>query len=102
MLKPRLLWDSSTGRLSDFNTRFSFDIYLEGSTYGHELAFFLATVGSQIPPNSVGGFLGLFNTTTSDSSQNQIVLVEFDAFENTEWDQPGVGIHLGINKNSIA
>ncbi|XWS45043.1 hypothetical protein CRYUN_Cryun15aG0102500 [Craigia yunnanensis] len=96
------LWDSSTGRLSDFNTRFSFDIDLQGrSTYGHGLAFFLAPVGFQIPPNPSGGFLGLFNTTTSDSSQNQIVLVEFDTFENPEWDPPGVGSHVGINKNSI-
>ncbi|XVF59134.1 hypothetical protein PTKIN_Ptkin07bG0251100 [Pterospermum kingtungense] len=96
------LWDSSTGRLSDFNTRFSFDIDLEGrANYGHGIAFFLAPVGSEIPPNSAGGFLGLFNTTTSDSSQNQIVPVEFDTFENPEWDPPGVGSHVGINNNSI-
>ncbi|XVF17398.1 hypothetical protein REPUB_Repub10bG0118700 [Reevesia pubescens] len=93
------LWDSSPGRLSDFNTSFSLDIDLEGHpNYGHGLAFFLAPAGFQIPPNSAGGFLGLFNTTTSDSSQNQIVLVEFDTFENPEWDPPGVGSHVGINK----
>ncbi|XVE83032.1 hypothetical protein DITRI_Ditri16bG0054200 [Diplodiscus trichospermus] len=96
------LWDSSTGRLTNFNSRFSFDIDLQGrSNYGHGLTFFLAPVGSQIPPNSAGGFLGLFNTTTSDSSQNQIVLVEFDTLENPEWDPAGVGSHVGINKNSI-
>ncbi|XP_016673177.2 L-type lectin-domain containing receptor kinase IX.1-like, partial [Gossypium hirsutum] len=66
------------------------------------LVFFLAPVGSQIPPNSAGGFLGLFNTTTSDSSQNQIVLVEFDTFENPEWDPTGIGSHVGINENSIS
>ncbi|OMP01649.1 hypothetical protein COLO4_11692 [Corchorus olitorius] len=97
------LWDSKTGRLTDFNTRFAFDIdLLGGSSYGHGLAFFLAPVGSQIPPNSAGGFLGLFNTTTSDSSRNQIVLVEFDTWENPEWDPQGVGSHVGININSIA
>ncbi|GMY12055.1 L-type lectin-domain containing receptor kinase IX.1-like [Fagus crenata] len=68
-------------------------------TYGHGLAFFLAPVGFEIPPNSAGGFLGLFNTTTSDSSQNQIVLVEFDSYVNVEWD-PSVE-HVEINNNSI-
>ncbi|XP_022752287.1 L-type lectin-domain containing receptor kinase IX.1-like [Durio zibethinus] len=73
--------------MSDFTSRFTFTIYTQGSsTYGHGVAFFLAPVASQIPPNSAGGFLGLFNTTTSDSSTNQIVLVEFDTFPNPEWD----------------
>ncbi|KAE8654353.1 L-type lectin-domain containing receptor kinase IX.1 [Hibiscus syriacus] len=96
------LWESRTQRLADFNTRFSFDISMQSSFYGHGLAFFLAPVGFQVPLNSAGGFLGLFNTTTSDSSQNQIVLVEFDTFENPEWDPTGVGSHVGINENSIA
>ncbi|GMI64071.1 L-type lectin receptor kinase IX.1 [Hibiscus trionum] len=96
------LWESRTRRLADFNTRFSFDISLQTSEYGHGLVFFLAPVGSQIPPNSGGGFLGLFNTTTSDSTQNQIVHVEFDTFENPEWDPAGVGSHVGINENSIS
>ncbi|XP_052195282.1 L-type lectin-domain containing receptor kinase IX.1-like [Diospyros lotus] len=95
------LWDSKTGKLSDFTTHFSFIIDTRGlSTYGHGLAFFLAPVGFQIPPNSAGGFLGLFNTTTSDLPTNQIVLVEFDSFSNPEWDPPYE--HVGINDNSIS
>ncbi|KAF3439162.1 hypothetical protein FNV43_RR17437 [Rhamnella rubrinervis] len=95
------LWDSGTGKLADFTTHFSFSIDTQGRPkYGHGLAFFLAPQGFQIPPNSAGGFLGLFNTTTSDSSQNQIVLVEFDSFSNPEWDPPIE--HVGINSNSIA
>ncbi|XVE83031.1 hypothetical protein DITRI_Ditri16bG0054100 [Diplodiscus trichospermus] len=98
-----LLWDSETGKLSDFNTRFSFEINIQNaSKYGHGLCFFLAPVGFQIPPNSAGGFLGLFNTTTSDSPNNQIVSIEFDSFENPEWDPHGIGGHVGINNNSIA
>ncbi|KAL4335709.1 hypothetical protein GQ457_07G003600 [Hibiscus cannabinus] len=96
------LWESSTRKRADFNTRFSFDISMQTSVYGHGIVFFLAPFGSQIPLNSAGGFLGLFNTTTSDSSQNQIVHVEFDTFENTEWDPAGVGSHVGINQNSIS
>lgn len=95
------LWDSDTEKLSDFSTHFSFIIDTQGATnYGHGFVFFLAPVGFQIPPNSDGGFLGLFNTTTSDSSQNQIVTVEFDSFSNEEWDPPYE--HVGINNNSIS
>ncbi|KAK6923868.1 Legume lectin domain [Dillenia turbinata] len=95
------LWDSRTGKLSDFSTHFSFIIDTQGApTYGHGIVFFLAPVGTEIPPNSSGGFLGLFNTTTSDLSNNQIVTVEFDSFPNPEWD-PSFQ-HVGINNNSIA
>ncbi|KAE8124858.1 hypothetical protein FH972_019705 [Carpinus fangiana] len=34
------------------------------SSYGHGLAFFLASVGFELPPNSGASILGLFNTTT--------------------------------------
>ncbi|XP_059439885.1 L-type lectin-domain containing receptor kinase IX.1-like [Corylus avellana] len=95
------LWDSSSGNISDFTTHFSFIIDTLGShTYSDGLAFFLAPVGFDIPPNSVGGYLGLFNSTTSNSSQNQIVLVEFDSYANPDWDPPVE--HVGINSNSIA
>ncbi|CAM8891734.1 unnamed protein product [Rhodiola kirilowii] len=67
--------------------------------YGSGLAFFLAPVGFNIPPNSIGGFLGLFNTTTTDSSRNQIVSVEFDSNGSDQWD-PGYE-HVGINNNSV-
>lgn len=94
------LWDSDTGKLADFSTHFSIVIDTQKvANYGHGIAFFLAPVGFQIPPNSGGGFLGLFNTTTSDSARNQIVHVEFDSFVNPEWD-PRVE-HVGINNNSI-
>ncbi|XP_062144663.1 L-type lectin-domain containing receptor kinase IX.1-like [Alnus glutinosa] len=96
------LWDSDTRKLTNFTTRYSFTINTQGAPhYASGLAFFLAPAGFEIPPNSCGGFLGLFNTTTSaDSSRNQIVLVEFDSFPNPEWD-PKVE-HVGINTNSIA
>ncbi|KAK1576795.1 hypothetical protein Q3G72_016551 [Acer saccharum] len=95
------LWDSETNKMSDFTTYLSFIIDTGGrSLYAAGLAFYLAPFGFQIPPNSAGGFLGLFNTTTSDSSQNRIVLVEFDSFPNPEWDPPVA--HVGINNNSLA
>ncbi|KAH1082567.1 hypothetical protein J1N35_022328 [Gossypium stocksii] len=96
------IWDSETREVTSFISHFSFIIDTQGKTssdYSAGLAFFIAPVGSEIPPNSAGGFLGLFNTTTSDSSGNQVVLVEFDTFSN-EWD-PEVE-HVGININSIS
>ncbi|XP_010023419.2 L-type lectin-domain containing receptor kinase IX.1 [Eucalyptus grandis] len=97
------LWDSGSGKLSDFTTHFQFTIDTNGQSHGHYaagFAFFMAPVGFQIPVNSIGGFLGLYNTTNSDSSQNQIVHVEFDSFANPEWD-PNYE-HVGINTKSIA
>ncbi|KAK9949424.1 hypothetical protein M0R45_004946 [Rubus argutus] len=95
------LWDSHAGKLTDFTTHFSFIIDTQGAAnYGSGFGFFLAPFGSPIPPNSAGGFLGLFNTTTSDFAGNQIVLVEFDSYVNPEWD-PAYQ-HVGINNNSIA
>ncbi|KAF2283868.1 hypothetical protein GH714_016668 [Hevea brasiliensis] len=98
-----MLWDSTTGKLSDFTSHFSFNIDTRGaSKYGHGLAFFLGPVGFEIPPNSASGFLGLFNTSTMDSSQNQIVMVEFDSFPNEQWDPKPLVEHVGINNNSLA
>ncbi|CAK9309064.1 unnamed protein product [Citrullus colocynthis] len=95
------IWDSKTGKTTDFTTHFTFLIDTQNvQNYGHGIAFFLAPIGFQIPPNSAGGFLGLFNTTNSDSTINQIVHVEFDSFSNQEWDPPYE--HVGINVNSIA
>ncbi|EOX91881.1 Concanavalin A-like lectin protein kinase family protein [Theobroma cacao] len=97
------IWDSGTNKVADFTTHFSFFIDTLNrniSMYAAGLAFFLAPVGFEIPPNSAGGFLGLFNTTTSDSPRNQIVLVEFDTFPNPQWDPPVQ--HVGINTNSIS
>ncbi|MED6227430.1 hypothetical protein PIB30_113415, partial [Stylosanthes scabra] len=99
--KELFLYESESGKQADFTTHFTFVIDTQGqSKYGAGLAFFLAPSGFQIPLNSAGGFLGLFNTSTSDSSQNQIVHVEFDSFSNPEWDPKTE--HVGININSIS
>ncbi|KAJ8640496.1 hypothetical protein MRB53_017190 [Persea americana] len=98
--QPVRLWDSQTGRLTDFTTHFSFIINaFNQSNYGDGLAFFLAANGSYIPPASAGGQLGLFSSNpTLNSTGNQLVAVEFDSFMN-EWD-PSAD-HIGINVNSI-
>ncbi|PQQ03014.1 L-type lectin-domain containing receptor kinase IX.1 [Prunus yedoensis var. nudiflora] len=99
--QPVRLWDSSTGRLTDFTTHFSFVMKaLNDTYYGDGISFFLAPFGSEIPNNSTGGYLALFSSETAlNASKNKIVAVEFDSHEN-EWDpRPD---HVGINVNSIA
>ncbi|XP_028057395.1 agglutinin-2-like, partial [Camellia sinensis] len=94
------LWDAATGNLTDFSTNFSFII--KGNNYGEGLAFFLAPNGSNIPPNSTGGGLGLINEnqTTASTGVNRFVAVEFDTYKNNPW-QEGLPInHVGINVNS--
>ncbi|CAG7879116.1 unnamed protein product [Brassica rapa] len=92
------------GKPSDFTTSFSFRIDTRGvafGNYGHGFAFFLAPAGIQMPPNSAGGFLGLFNETNVLSSSYPLVHVEFDTFTNTNWDPLDMTSHVGINNNSL-
>ncbi|KAI3932402.1 hypothetical protein MKW92_038217, partial [Papaver armeniacum] len=94
------LWDSATGEVAHFATHFTFSIQKTTASQSAGLAFFIGPVGFPIPPNSPGGFLGLFNTTTTDdTSLNHIIHVEFDSFPNPEWDPNST--HVGININSI-
>ncbi|XVE86895.1 hypothetical protein DITRI_Ditri18aG0072300 [Diplodiscus trichospermus] len=96
------LWNSKTGKLTDFTTRFSFTITMSNlSAYGHGFGFFLAPAGSQIPPNSAGSLLGHFNTTYRVSALGQVVLVEFDTVKN-RWDPDEFKNHVGINVNSLS
>ncbi|XP_068313717.1 L-type lectin-domain containing receptor kinase IX.1-like, partial [Pyrus communis] len=99
--QPLHLWESASGPLTDFTTHFTFMIdTLNNSRWSDGFAFCLAPVGFPIPPNSAGGNLGLFNSSTNFvPSKNQIVMVEFDSFSN-EWD-PAVP-HVGINVNKIS
>ena len=61
--QPLHLWDSSTNVLTDFSTHFSFTIYQAANITGDGFAFYMAPLGYQIPANSSGGWLGLFNST---------------------------------------
>ena len=99
--EPMHLWDASTGRLTDFHAEFSFIVKAVGTStlHGDGFSFFIAPFESNIPNNSSGGYLGLFNSEVAlTPSRNQIVAVEFDNFLNP-WDP--VYNHIGINVNSI-
>ncbi|KAI6694019.1 hypothetical protein NL676_021729 [Syzygium grande] len=98
---PVRICDPHTGRQADFSTNFSFTIEIGSAQYSDGLAFFLAPVGTPIPPNSAGGFLGLFNASTANEGhRNRIVMVEFDTCVNPEFDPPMN--HIGINKNYLS
>ncbi|XP_014514843.1 lectin DB58 [Vigna radiata var. radiata] len=94
---PIQIWDSTSGSVASFATSFTFNIFAPNkSTAADGLAFALVPVGSQ--PRSNGGFLGLFDNATYDSSY-QTVAVEFDTYSNSAWDpEPR---HIGIDVNSI-
>ncbi|KAF8013157.1 hypothetical protein BT93_I1131 [Corymbia citriodora subsp. variegata] len=94
--RPVRIWDTVTGRQANFSTNFSFTIKTDSSgRHSDGITFFLAPVGNPIPPNSAGGFLGLFNgSMAKEGTQNHIVMVEFDTYVNPEFDPPrGVQRH---------
>ncbi|PON32375.1 GPCR kinase [Parasponia andersonii] len=98
---PVRLYDSGTGRLTDFTTHFSFKMQaLDTAGNGDGIAFFLAPFVSDIPFDSSGGYLALFspNVSSNASGNDRIVAVEFDSFKN-EWDP--TSDHVGIDINSI-
>nr|2EIG_A Chain A, lectin [Lotus tetragonolobus]2EIG_B Chain B, lectin [Lotus tetragonolobus]2EIG_C Chain C, lectin [Lotus tetragonolobus]2EIG_D Chain D, lectin [Lotus tetragonolobus] len=96
---PVPIWDSATGNVASFITSFSFivsNVQRYPPTDG--VVFFLAPWGTEIPPNSQGGYLGI---TDSSNSQNQFVAVEFDSHPNV-WDPKSLrSSHIGIDVNSI-
>ncbi|KAJ9537528.1 hypothetical protein OSB04_030261 [Centaurea solstitialis] len=94
------IWDAKSRKLTDFSTQFTFIIDTLGKrSYGDGFAFFLAPVGFEIPLNSSGPYLGVFNATTTGSPATRTVMVEFDTSINNDWDPPYE--HVGINLNSV-
>ncbi|KAG6516968.1 hypothetical protein ZIOFF_020344 [Zingiber officinale] len=97
------LWDAQTKQLSDFTTRFVFDIRPQGQTFtGDGLAFFLSAPMFTVPIDSFGYNLGLFTWSPHlpKSPGNTTVAVEFDTFPNPETNDPD-GKHVGIDINSV-
>ncbi|KAG6515321.1 hypothetical protein ZIOFF_025713 [Zingiber officinale] len=100
-----LLWDAQTMQLSDFTTRFVFDIRPQAQTNftGDGLAFFLSVPMLHVPNNSLGGSLGLFTWSPHlpTPPENTTVAVEFDTFSNGEIVNDPAGSHIGIDINSV-
>ncbi|XP_026390912.1 L-type lectin-domain containing receptor kinase IX.1-like [Papaver somniferum] len=101
--EPIQLWDATTGRLTDFETHFSFIIKsLDETFFGDGVTFFLAPFGRKVPPESSGGRLGLMSrgVVETNMTTNRFVAVEFDTWRNDLWDHPSPD-HVGIDINSV-
>uniref|UniRef100_UPI003BEF4C84 Seed leukoagglutinin n=1 Tax=Maackia amurensis TaxID=37501 RepID=UPI003BEF4C84 len=99
---PVRIWDNTTGSVASFSTSFTFVVKAPNPDITSDgLAFYLAPPDSQIPSGSVSKYLGLFNNSNSDSS-NQIVAVEFDTYFGHSYDpwDPNYR-HIGIDVNGI-
>jgi len=102
---PVQLWDAATGETASFTTNFSFGIdAVAEQEVGHGMAFFLTSkvVGaSNIPPDSYGGYLGLFSPAAGSGTTGgeRAVAVEFDTFRDT-WDPSDR--HIGVDINNIS
>ncbi|XP_004512557.1 lectin 9-like [Cicer arietinum] len=103
-LTPIHIWDKINGELADFSTTFIFAVNTNGSQlHGDGFTFFLGPIDFDLPKNSSGGYLGLFNPETAlIPSENPILAIEFDSFTN-EWDPtaPFQSPHIGIDVGSI-
>ncbi|KAL2317961.1 hypothetical protein Fmac_031837 [Flemingia macrophylla] len=100
--QPMLLWNSSSGVVTNFSTRFTFTIDRASPSnepYADGFAFYIAPHGYQIPPNAEGGNFALFNTTANRFlRQNRVLAVEFDTFVGNV-DPPMK--HVGIDDNAL-
>ncbi|KAI8537501.1 hypothetical protein RHMOL_Rhmol09G0028300 [Rhododendron molle] len=91
------LWDKSTGKLTDFDTHFTFVVDSDGlPNFADGLAFFLAPDGSM---STAGGAFGLPIDPVTIVATSPFVAVEFDTFQNG-WDPVGM-TRLLIVENTI-
>ncbi|XP_073107362.1 L-type lectin-domain containing receptor kinase IX.1 [Elaeis guineensis] len=102
--EPVLLWDKASGKLADFSTNFSFIIDgMNRNISADGITFFLSSYpyDNASARDSNGGALGLFNRSGANwTAPKQIVAVEFDTFENPEYNDSSAN-HMGIDINRI-
>ena len=72
-------------------------------TQGDGVAFFVGAYPPDLPPDSDGGLLGLFDEPFNPVNTNSpaTVAVEFDAYKN-EWDPKNTTSHVGVDVNNIS
>ncbi|CAN6162266.1 unnamed protein product [Urochloa humidicola] len=102
---PVSLRSNDTGEVLGFSANFSFVINGSQSPIdidtGGGLAFFLAPYPSRMPPNSEGGYLGLFNSTTAAGGDGWIVAVEMDSNRDHGWDDATMSPHIAVDVNKL-
>ncbi|OWM78971.1 probable L-type lectin-domain containing receptor kinase S.5 [Punica granatum] len=99
--KPLKLWGRRKGgsrAVASFDTTFVLNISPQTDPGGDGLAFILAG-DTTLPTNSSGKWLGIVNSSTNGSPQNQIVAIEFDTLKSHDEDIDSN--HVGLDVNSI-
>ncbi|XP_028087138.1 lectin beta-1 and beta-2 chains-like [Camellia sinensis] len=94
---PLFLWDNTSGKLTDFNTYFSFVIDSIGSyDFADGITFFLVPNGFT-PYITVGGSIGLLISPPTYIAISSFVAVEFDTYQDT-WDPVDITptTHVGL------
>ncbi|KAI5333155.1 hypothetical protein L3X38_023285 [Prunus dulcis] len=105
--KPFLLRETTTGKLADFSTHFTFIIHSQKSSeYGNGLTFFLAPDGSLLNRKlGKGSNLGLpveHLPARMSTNQYPFVAVEFDISQNgIPTIQDPIYDHVGVDVNSL-
>jgi len=101
--QPVQLWDDA-GKVASFTSNFTFAIKPHNSTNQADgMAFYVGPWPPNLPGDSTGGFLGLFNNPNNPANTvfPPTVAVEFDAFRNDGWDPNNTANHLGVDVNNI-
>ncbi|ESQ42460.1 hypothetical protein EUTSA_v10015412mg [Eutrema salsugineum] len=98
---PMKFTGSSSGSLS-FSTEFVFAIFPLQSPprYGQGMAFVVAPTTDLMIKGSATSYLGLFNRTNDNKTENHILAVELDTNESSEQLETSAN-HVGIDINSI-
>ncbi|CAL5438420.1 unnamed protein product [Camellia sinensis] len=100
---PLHLWDKASGKLTDFHTYLLFVINSEGnSSFADGFAFSLVP-NDFTPMNAFGAAMGLPILSIYPPKQTPFVAVEFDTFQNVDWDPLNITpvTHVGISINSL-
>ena len=95
------LYKTSTNSTTKFTTYFQFSILFTNSNYNTSsggFTFFLSPENTEVPKNSVGGYLGPFNEAIDGDPSNHMLAMEFDTYKNQL--DPSNN-HVGINVNSV-
>ncbi|KAI3847194.1 hypothetical protein MKX03_033301, partial [Papaver bracteatum] len=101
--KPIQIWHANPKKVADFVTHFSFVINTindTNSSHVDGITFFLMPYGSEIPPDSGGGYLGLMSSNVTQKNL-QIVAVEFDTYQDL-WDPSSDHVGIDINNSIIS
>jgi hypothetical protein len=94
---PVPFYQTTTGEVASFSTRFNFAIGFPGKYPGDGMTFFLSSYPSMLPLKSGGGNLGLHNGDGMNAdAKDRIIAVEFDTYENG-FDSSPAHIGIGIN-----